>query len=223
MTIAKGRSTVRANVDLTEEALENMLCSVEAYFRDAIDSIKAQIYDIEHSDCPQEETQCICEPYYDTLDNYQAQLLQARNKLVIGIYSICEANLAELCKQYGINLQHAPSNRNKGNGNVVKHENFYLKDYLFSISGDSLINDTESVSSAIRELRNYLTHSGNSDNIESIVDKLKRYGITGIEINGDSLQITSSETLKDILQRCKEMLVKSEEAAKNNHQNQTNS
>ena len=89
MTIAKGRSNTEAELDFLKETLEKMIISVEQKFKDNLTNLKAEIFDIEHDyTISKDEQVSLCKSYYDELDDNLSKLQQARNKLVICIYSI---------------------------------------------------------------------------------------------------------------------------------------
>lgn len=211
MTVATGRSNVRAEIDLMGESLKLMIKSIESHFREILDSLKAQIFDVEHGNDTEEEKSDICKPYFDALEEYEIQRFHARNKLVISIYSICEASLAGICNHYRVPLKRSPKN---------KMSQFYLTDYLYSIGvnyTDNNINSPNVVCEAIRPLRNYLTHcQENNEAASKIVKMLKSKGFTNVEHNNGSIEIESEAFLNEILSQCNEMLLISEETAKNN-------
>ena len=114
MAFAKGKSCAVIELDILREALVNMINSVETRFQNILDSLKARIFDIEHDrSIPNEEKECQINPFYDEVENYTSQLYHARNKLVICIYSICEATLASICTDYKIAVVHETKGNNK--------------------------------------------------------------------------------------------------------------
>ena len=50
MAVAKGRSCAMVELDSLKETLENMVDFTETRFNDTINSLKANIFDIEHDD-----------------------------------------------------------------------------------------------------------------------------------------------------------------------------
>lgn len=201
-----------AETDLLELSLKNMIGSVESYFDQEINSLKAQIFDIEHDKSLSEERYSLCKPYYDQLEESETQRFHARNKLVTCIYSICEASLAGICKQYKIPLKFSPQNRSK--------KDHYFTDYLFSIGVDytNAVNSNSSyvVYNAIKELRNTLTHCGEDNQKASKAVKLmKKVGFAGIENYNGVIRIETKNVLEEILNHCKKMLIDSENTAIN--------
>lgn len=185
-----------------------MIDSIESNFRRVIDSLKAQIFDIEYGKDSAEEKRYMRRPYFDELDEYEIQRCHARNKLVICIYSICEASLAEICTHYKVPLKFSPQNTSK--------KDYYLSDYLFSIGTDYTTKDNTNSSyvvyHAIRELRNNLTHD--AKRVSEAVSAMKSVGFSGIENHCGTIQIKSAELLYEILVRCSDMLLTCEHIAK---------
>lgn len=194
-----------------EQSLKLMISSVESHFREVMDSIKARIYDIEHGDDSAEEKVDICKPYFDELAEYDIQRFHARNKLIISIYSICEASLAGICSHYHVPLKYSPQNKSK--------QNFYLTDYLFSIGVNYTMKNKVSspyvVCVAIKPLRNYLAHSQENDKRASeVVNYMKSVGFENIENHNGRIQIESENLINEVLAYCNEMLLISENSAK---------
>lgn len=211
MTIAPGRSCAMAEIDLIEDALKNMINSVELKFRENIDAIKAHLFDISMMHISDEEKESLSAPYLTTLDELETQRFHVRNKLVICIYSICEASLAGICVQYNITIKREESKKNK--------QAFYLTDYLHALEMkyDTLSNGGAAyvVYEGIRHLRNHLTH-GKIDNkeTEDTMRHILNAKLNGIENRSGTIIIKSSESLFEILGYCKKMLIESELAAK---------
>lgn len=211
MAIAQGRSNIRAEIDIVEQSLRNMISSIEANFNETIVSLKARIFDIERETEDIEEAQDRCTTYLNELEDYEVQRFHARNKIVIIIYSICEASLAEICAQYQIQLKFSPQNKAK--------RDYYLSDYLFSIgidySSKDACNSSYIVTNVIRLLRNYLTHcSIDQKKATDIVSLMKDVGLLGIRNRLGNIYIESKDILLKILDICKKMLLKGEAEAK---------
>jgi hypothetical protein len=225
MAIARGRSTVRSELDLMGQALENMICFNESKFNEEIASIKVQLDDINQKDIPEDERQNLSR-MYDYLNDLEKQLFFSRGKLIVAIYSICEATLAEVCKNYHIRLRHKPMPKrqecNSKSDYIQKNRDYYLFDYLYSIDSKACSKDACIVSSVIREIRNYFTHSSfNREKLDKIERLLNKHRITGVERQNDTLCVTSVEGLKEILQHCNSMLIEYEELARNQLKNNT--
>lgn len=229
MTIAKGRSCILAELDILKETLENMINTIESQFRDYIDCHKAHIFDFEHdTSIEPEERANLTDPHYDELRNYSTQRNISRNKLVICIYSICEATLASICKDYNLKLVKEPNPNLKpkrcphlnGRECDVKnnnHTNYYLNDYLYTINHNYSTDweDAHIVSTSIKNLRNYLTHSkADVKRAAKIIQELSNNQFNHIsQINGEII-IRSAEDIKQILNQCYGMLVHAEQEAK---------
>ena len=190
-----------------------MIYSVESHYREVIDSLKAQIFDIEHGENSVEKESSIYNQYYDELEELEIQRFHARNKLIISIYSICEASLAGICTHYHVPLVHSSQNS--------PTKDFYLKDYLFSLGVDYTAKNKEIspyvVYHAIRPLRNYLTHSQGNNNLASeVINKMKSVGFDNIVNYSGVIQIESEKLIIKIMSYCNDMLVLSENLARNN-------
>ena len=212
MPVASGRSTIRAEIDLMEQSLKLMIDSVESYYQKIIDSLNSQIDGINQSDVSLEEKYDISKSYFNELEENESQRYHARNKVFIIIYSICETSLAGICKHYKIPLKHSSQNHSNGD--------YYLSDYLFSIGVDYTTNDIANPSyvvySAIRLLRNYLTHCGTNKSLASrAVKSMEDMGFVDIINNNGDILIGNGNMLYDTLNRCNEMLLTSEQIAKN--------
>lgn len=209
MAFAKGRSCVVAELDILREALENMINSIENRFQNNLDFLKARIFDIEHDQSiPYEEKDSQLRSLYDEIEKHTCQLHHSRNKLVICIYSICEATLASICADYKINVKHEDQHNKK--------KDFYLTDYLFSIDNDYLekLADAHIVSLPLRELRNHLTHSSSTKNIFKHIADLNNNGFNDITLFGDQVIIRSKDFLTSILNCCYNLLNDAETIAK---------
>lgn len=210
MAIAKGRSTIRAEIDLMEQSLKQMIDSVESHFADCIGSLRARIDDVECGSETTEEKRSICESYLSKMSECEDQRFHVRNKLVIVLYSICEASLAGICFYYHIPLKHSPQNQSK--------RHYYLSDYLFSLGIDYIHQDNSNsayvVNFAIRELRNCLTHCGqDNEKVSNAVGSMKNAGFIGIENDNGVILIQTVEVLYKMLNCCKDMLIVSENKA----------
>lgn len=200
MTIAKGRSTITAEIDLMNQSLRSMIDSIESYFCGLIDSLKSQLFDIEYS-YSMEEKQSISTPVLRELEDAEVQLMHARNKLLISIYSICEVSLAGICDYYRIPLKYSLSNKSK--------TNYYLSDYLFSLDIDYTNEGSASyiVYHAIRPLRNYLTHSKRSvHHSTEIANRMVQNGFLNVVSIDSPIKINSIEVLYNVLYQCTTML-----------------
>lgn len=223
MTIAQGRSCARAELDILRNALENMIDSTESHFREIIDGISTHILAIErNTDLHHEEQRSLVITYEDELDVYYSQRHCARNKLVICIYSICEALLESICvdNHYTIVKEHKTtkekvikeSNRHSGPIGIKSKQrpHFYLNDYLYTLNPNykSEWNDALIVSTAIRTLRNYLTHS-NAKTVKSkkIITNLEDYGINDIRQEYGNIVIDNISAVYQILNHCCNMLI----------------
>ena len=188
-----------------------MVNSVESHFSEMVDSLETRIFDIEHGEESSEEKSDLCKPYFDELADLETQRFHARNKLVISIYSICEASLAGICSHYHVPLKYSPQNKSK--------KDFYLTDYLFS-TGIDYTTENKAYSpyvvyKAIRPLRNYLTHSQEDNKRASeVVNCIKSIGLENIENQNGAIQIGSKNALNEILAICYNMLLVSEDSAK---------
>lgn len=212
MPIASGRSTIRAEIDLMEQSLKLMIDSVESYYQRIIDSINTQIERINQSDVSSKEKEDISKPYFNELEENESQRYHARNKLFIIIYSICETSLAGICKHYNIPLKRSPQNHSRGD--------YCLSDFLFSIGADYTTNDIANPSyvvySAIRLLRNHLTHCGSNKSLASrAVKSMVDMGFIDIINNNGDIHIGNVDMLYNTLNRCNEMLLISEQIAQN--------
>ena len=231
MAIAKGRSCIMVELDILKETLENMINSTESEFRDIIDSLKAELFDIEHNKSIKREVRnSLSSPFYEELDIYTSQRFISRNKLVICIYSICEATLASICKDYNYKIVKESSHNIKSmscpnlNGrecNVkrIKRTNYYLKDYLYSLNPAYSIdwNEAHIVSTAIKDLRNYLIHSkADVKQAEEIIDRLSKCGFNCISQEDGKIIIQDVRDIQYILNICYKMLVTAEQIAKLN-------
>lgn len=212
MCIAKGRSNILAEIDSFNDALENMIESIELHFCERTNYVENQIFEIGKENVLAEERHALCKPYFDLLEEYQTQLFQARNKLVICIYSICESSLASICKHYDLRLQFSPQNYSK--------REYYLSDYLYSIGIPYAVRDKMNaafiVFEAIRPLRNYLVHA-KPDKIEAsrLISKLNDVGIADIEHDNENICIKTKQVLHQMLSTCYEMLRMSDLSASN--------
>lgn len=229
MAIAKGRSCVMAELDILKETLESMINSTESKFRDIIDSLKAELFDIEHNKAIEPEVRnSLSYPFYNELDIYISQRFISRNKLVICIYSICEATLASICKDYDYKIVKESSHAIKSmscanlNGrecNVkrIKRTNYYLKDYLYSLNPAYLTdwNEANIVSTVVKDLRNYLTHSkADEKRAVRIIKSLSKCGFNCISQEDGKIIIQDIADIQQILNMCYEMLVTAEQIAK---------
>lgn len=209
MAFAKGRTCMMAEVDSLKETIEKMIRFTEDKFEASTVSLKAGIFDLEHdSSLSAEEIRTSAQVYYDELDNISRQKIQSRNKLVICIYSICEAILANICDYYKIPIEHEKATRSKSD--------YYLTDYLFSIGVDYKTPGSDSyiVYHAIREFRNKLTHSGlKSKDPKKIFDGLVKTGINHITLRAGEIEIEHAECLHQILNICCGMLKTADEIA----------
>ena len=215
-------------LDILKETLENMIYSTESRFREIIDSLKANIFDIENDKTlSTEERYNVTSSYYDELEKYESQRYLSRNKLVICIYSICEIILAGIC----VDNSHKPV---KMSGSIIKpllcpnlggrvcnvkrsrKPNYHLKDYLYTLDPEFITdwNDARIVSTAIRNLRNYLSHRrANAKYADKLIKSLSECGIKYItQINGNII-IDNIESIWNILEIIFEMLKKAEEKA----------
>lgn len=214
MAVANGHSNVKADIELMVCSLRQMINSIELYFCNSINSLNTRISDIEHDIISPEEKSSLCRSYYITLEEQEIKRFHARNKLVICIYSICEASLAEICHHYRIPLRFSPQNTSK--------RFYYLTDYLFTLGVDYSPNNQARasyiVSNAIRSLRNYLVHSKETVQLASdIVNGMLNVGFSGIEARMGSIQIMDQAILFEILNLCNEMLLESESIAREKH------
>ena len=217
-------------LDILRDTLETMIDSTESKFRDIIDSLKAKLFDIEHDGTmAPEERNSLSYSYYIELEKYLSQREISRNKLVICIYSICEATLANICKDFKYQLVKAPSQSRKSrqcpnlNGrecNVErnKNTNYYISDYLYTLNPNYATDwvDAYVVSTVIKDLRNYLTHS-NADvkRATKIIEGLSNsHQFNHISQVDGVILIHSVEDIKQILKLCYEMLVNAEQIAK---------
>lgn len=193
-----------------EQSLKQMIDSVESHFADCISSLRARIDDVECGSETAEEKRSICESYLSKMSECEDQRFHVRNKLVIVLYSMCEASLAGICSYYHIPLKHSPQNQSK--------RHYYLSDYLFSTGVEYTRQDNSNssyvVNSAIRVLRNYLTHCGqDNDKASNAVNSMKRVGYIGVENDNDVIIIQTAEVLYKMLNCCKDMLIVSENKA----------
>ena len=231
MTVAKGRSCIMVELDILNETLENMVNSTESKFRDIIDSLKARLFDIEHDiTIAPEECNSLSYPYIDELEKYQTQRIISRNKLVICIYSICEATLASICKDYKYKIVKAPNqeirpklcpNLDGRECNVKRRKstNYYLSDYLYTLNHNYIENwsNAYTVSTIIKDLRNYLTHSkADVKQAAKIIEKLSIGGFGHISQTDGKIIIENVEDVKKILKLCYDMLVEAERLALGN-------
>ena len=216
-------------LDILKDTLENMINSTESKFRDIIDSLKAKLFDIEHDKTIViEERNSLSYSYYDELEKYLSQRDISRNKLVICIYSICEATLASICKEFGYELVKAPSNSRKSilcpnlkgrecNVKRKKNTNYYIDDYLYTLNPSYATDwvDAYIVSSVIKDLRNYLIH-GNADvkRATKIIEGLSNNRFKNISQVDGMILIHNVEDIQQILKLCYEMLVNAEQIAK---------
>lgn len=211
MAIASGRSSIRTEIDAFIETLENMIESTEVGFRVKSESLKAKIFDIEHDfTLNSEEKSDLSKPYLEELDICISQHYQARNKLILCIYSICETMLSSICDDFSVAVKYYKSS--------YKKRPFYLSDYLHSIGVDFHTSETSAyiIYSSIRNLRNYLTHSKPKVDVATgIVNSLDSCGINGITQDCGRMIINNAETLNCILEHCKNMLIEAEECARN--------
>lgn len=230
MPVARGQNCLMVEIEILKETLENMISSTGDKFNGLISSIKAQIFDIEHSpDISSEECRSLSAFYYDELERYIDEMYISRNKLVICIYSICEATLANICQHFNYKLAFEPTteerdtqstelNVDRSHSTFRKKPNYYLKDYLYTIDSAYKTNNEDAyiVSTAIRELRNYLIHSKPDQfQAQKIKEDLNDKGITSItQLNGQII-ITEVESLNKILYHCYNMLVHAAQTAIN--------
>lgn len=225
MAIAKGRSCAMVELDSLKETLENMVDFTETRFNDTINSLKANIFDIEHDDSiDNEERNSALEPYFSELENYQFQRYSSRNNYIICIYSICESVLASICADNNIKLlketnsKREPKQCSNTNGRKNKaNVNYYMNDYLYSLNPKYRDEWTDAfvVSTAVKKLRNYLTHGKTDRKKASIIaGELSQHGLNTIsQVNGE-IKIQNIESLHSILKLCCKMLVVAEQKAK---------
>ena len=229
MTISKGQSCVMVELDILKDSLENMINSCEARFRETINNLKSEIFDLEHKTDIPEELKTLTNQYYIELENYTTQRYYSRNKLVIAIYSICEAILESICADYKLNVVKESEPRSKKCPHIDckecdiktrKKPNFYLNDYLYTINPKYKTECTDAciVSTSIRELRNYLTHSKeNAKRASMVVEKLSQDGFSDIIQRNGKVIIDKIDTIQKILMYCYNMLVEAEHRAKDNY------
>lgn len=231
MAIAKGKSCFMDELDILKDTLENMINSTEFKFRDIIDSLKAKLFDIEHdSTISTEERNTLSCPCFIELERYVYQRNISRNKLVICIYSMCEATLASICKDYNYVILKEPvhsikpiycPNLNGRECNVKrsKKSNFYINDYLYTLNCNYAVDwvDAYIVSTAIKNLRNYLTHS-KPDVIRAtkIIEELSSCQFNHIKQVDGKIRIMNVEAINKILNLCYTMLINAEQIAKSN-------
>ena len=217
MTVAQGRSNVRAQIDIISETLEKMIEDVENKYRQRIDSVKAQIFDIDHDiSLSEEEKRTRSTFFYETLDSLEYQLNEARCKLFICIYSICEASLRDICLFYDIPFKKLSKPKNKKD-TKNKETRYYLQDYLYTLGKDSIQKDSFDyiLSEPLRELRNSLIHQGNDvSHIEEIIGQLQNSNFAGFKLSNGKLEIDKEETLKYLLNQIHNFLNESEDLAK---------
>lgn len=231
MAIAKGQSNVVTDINILQETLENIISSTESKYQAIIDSLKARIYDIEHNpSTDNEEIKNLSGPVYYELEDYVAQRDISRNKLVICIYSICEATLSNICEVFEISVIKEPRNDKSPKLCPVlndrecsvrskKQSTVYLGDYLYTLNPNYKSDWIEAkiVSSAIRNLRNYLTHSSDrKTRADKIVKELSTNGITSMSQIDGRIIIQDIQGVRQILHICYEMLIKAEQIAKAN-------
>lgn len=229
MAIAKGRSCSMGELDILKDALENMINSTELKFRDIIDSLKACIFDLEHDTSTDvKDRNSVSISFYSELEKFEYQRNISRNKLVICIYSICEATLASICEIHKIKLVKEPNSNNMlklcpysddGKCKVKrrKREEYYLTDYLYTIDPNYKMDWGEAniVSTAIKNLRNYLTHSkADVKRARKIISELSSYGFNHISQSEGKIMIQEIEDVYCILNVCCKMLVGAEQKAK---------
>lgn len=229
MAIAKGQSCVMAELDILKDTLESMINSTESKFRDIIDSLKDELFDIEHDKKigPGERNSLLC-TYYSELDKYITQRFLSRNKLVICIYSICESTLASICKDYNFKIEKEVGHNSKliscpnMNGrecNIKRKKNtiYYLNDYLYTLNPRYSVDwkDAYIVSTDIKDLRNYLTHSKTDvTRAAKIIQGLSNNRFEHISQVEGNILIQKVEDIHKILKLCYEMLISAEKIAK---------
>ncbi|MBD5271518.1 MAG: hypothetical protein HDS40_04610 [Bacteroides sp.] len=209
MAFAKGRSSVVVELDILRDTLENMINSIEEKFQNKLDLFKARIFDLEHNQyLPFEEKDCQIQPFYNEIEEYTCQLYRSRNKLVICIYSICEATLANICANYRIELKHEKKKDER-------KKDYYLTDYLFSIDKDykKMFADAYIVSFPLRELRNHLTHSASAKDISKYITDLNKRGFKDIRLFDGQVIIESKDFLISILNCCYNLMIDAENTA----------
>ena len=214
MAFAKGRSCAIAELDILKETLENMINSIESRFQKNLDQFKARIFDLEHDQSLSgEEKECEIRPFYDEIENYTCQLYHSRNKLVICIYSICEATLAGICADYKIKVIHEKKKDEKKNS-------YYLTDYLYSFDKEYMqkFADAYIVSGPLRELRNHLTHSASTKDISKHITDLNNHGFN-IKLFAGQVKIESKDSLMAILKCCYNLIIDAEKTASENYSN----
>lgn len=222
MTIAQGRNNVITELDILKETLENMVQTIESQYRDIVDSIKANIFDIEHDvTLSAEEQTSLSLHYYRELNEFTTQQLRARNNLFICIYSICEVNLATICETYKITVIKNFSSRKSNQQHNKKRTYYYLKDYLCAIDPSYLnnINYASIVCGPLKELRDYLIHS-KPDVITAtkITHQMHEYGFSSITHNYGQIIINNESVIHQILEYCVRMLISAEQIAKSKSQ-----
>lgn len=201
-----------------------MIASTEKRFRDIIDSLKAELFDIERNqNIEQEERVSLASSIYSELERTISQRYTVRRNLLICIYSICETTLASICFDFNKKPNKCKmSKRNPQSGNIAQNvkeqkEKYYLGDYLYSINCNYSKEwpDAHIVNSAIRNLRNYLTHS-RPDTIKAdkIIESLSANHLGDISQQDGKILFNSTESIHIILNLCYGMLIKAEQAAK---------
>ena len=219
--IAKGRSKTMYEVDILHEALRNMIDSVEHQFRSITDTLKAEIYDIEHDpsyismDYNDARAEMASRVYFfeNALQETELQHFQALNKLYICIYSMCESSLGDICYNYGL-LDRQNGNKKEHHKDRTSKLDVYLKTLGIDFNDEQLETDSFIINKLHRLIRNSLTHSSTTNKkAKHAVIELNRRGITGIECTDERIQILDNSFLSKFLDRCITLLKRSEQKA----------
>ena len=219
MPVSKGRSCARAEFEQQEYLLKKMIEVVETYYHTSIESLRTHISQIVEETNSYDESVTLTKQLYEELDEMVHQRYIARNNLVIIVYSITEQSLAEICTQYVVPLLFSPQNKAK--------RYYYLSDFLFSLGVDYNTQNSSNaafmVHTAIRELRNHCTHSGNDlGRATAAVAAMGKAGFTDIVSVEGVVQIHSDTALYKILQICCLMLEEAEGKARSFYDNYSN-
>ena len=180
--IAKGRTTIRAEIDFGYSAYSQIIKEKEAIICDDIQYMDKEIESITHdSTIDFEEKSSLCEPYESTKLEMEDRYAVFNRLMYCAIYSFWETSLCGILKYNGITPKRELSEKLEQTG-FPKNP------------------DIELLSTSIRELRNYFVHGNlfqeREDDIQPCIEK---YGALGLIKGYNSYYISSADFVQAIL------------------------
>lgn len=225
MAFAKGRTNCEAERDTIVRGFTDLLKVLKQAKKQKETRIKAELYDIiNDTTLSDEERQTQMNPFHGLMREQEETDLRIRRTILIGLFSFWELSIKDICDYYKLNIATVKCDKPKIKNNKPKENNRYSEnDYLNAIFHSDRPEKVGLISSAIKQLRNYMTHGTANYDRMTIINNLM---VTHPEFCISKIQndyfITSYEGLENILNTIQDGLLYVETSAKTSqkHTNQ---